>query len=1171
MSGAGTGGTPPPTAEQRAAIEPRDRDVLLEAGAGTGKTRVLVERYCDSVCVDEVETGAILAFTFTERAAAELRTRIRAELMRRAGEALAGGDEPRAAELRRMARETDQAWITTIHGFCRRVLATHPAAAGIDPRFRVLDETESRRLGTRAMQQALDELLRGGDEATARAVASYAFRLSPMVNAAYARLRSMGQAEPALPPVGEPVRSRREGADDPGPLTTAERTEAERARDVLVALLEAFRARYEELKAARSGLDFSDLELRALELLRGSEAVAATWRGRFRHVMVDEFQDTNRVQLDLVEALRGPDTRVFRVGDEHQSIYRFRNADLEVFRAERRRANADPGTLVLPLRGNFRARPAVLGPINVIGDALLPDFEPLTAGREDGESHGPRTELLLTLEEGNGKGARSWKQEGIELHPPPGADKPAVVAEARFLARRLRELVEAGHAARGDIVVLLRAFTNVDAYEEALLRAGLEPYVVGGRGYWSQQQVEDLIRLLGAVANTFDDEVLLGALASPACGVSPDALWLLRQAASDEQRERAWHLWPTIAWRYGGGERPDRHLNEHWLDAVPDDDAARLRSFCATLAELRAAAPVLPLDELVERTMATFGYDLALLARPGGRGRMANVRKLMRLAREYERHDGRDLRGFLVAAIESTRRDEREGMAPVQPEGHDGVRIMTIHAAKGLEFPVVAVPDLGRPLAAGHRRGDIAIARPGEEDDEGSAAEPRFGMRLVFPAADSKALWELDPLLDEERRAEAEEDCRLVYVAATRARERLLLSGCYRPAQLEPLHEPEKRGAAIRPMLRALAECGWSGGEGEVQAPSPAILGGGSAPAPAIRVALNEPTVERADWLAERLDALPRGDGGHEPSGPPPLLAAEPRPVPVGHLSYSALADFERCGYRFYAERVLGLRLGGVVLLADGPEREDAPDAAGDELPEPGDDEAVAGLDPRARRRGLGNAVHAALEWSARRAWRQPPEDVVRGLLAREGLERDPGALARARELVAGWLGSDLRGELGADARAEVPFALAVAGTVVRGRMDLLDPGTATPVVIDFKSDALAGRAPAELGERYEVQRLVYALAAAEASRAGAARAIHLFLEAPDEPVVEELDAARLAAARERLERLVEAIRRGESFVPTDAPYAALCFGCPAAERLCPNAAWRPRRGPAARQGAATA
>ena len=140
--------------------------------------------------------------------------------------------------------------------------------------------------------------------------------------------------------------------------------------------------------------------------------------------------------------------------------------------------------------------------------------------------------------------------------------------------------------------------------------------------------------------------------------------------------------------------------------------------------------------------MSAFGYDLGLLARSAGAGRMANVRKLMRLAREYERNEGRDLAGFLALAAESTKRDEREGMAPVQAEGHDGVRVMTVHAAKGLQFPVVAVPDLGRRLNAGHQHADVVIGSPPDED-AGREEAQRFGMRLAFPSEKSLGLWEL--------------------------------------------------------------------------------------------------------------------------------------------------------------------------------------------------------------------------------------------------------------------------------------------------------------------------------------------------------------------------------------------------------------------------------------------
>ena len=1115
---------PPPTPQQRAAIETRSNDVFCEAGAGTGKTRVLVERYCAAIETDGVGPEAILAFTFTERAAAELRTRIRRELAARASAAGRRGEAELEDHLRRAARETERAWVTTIHGFCRRLLAGHPVAAGIDPRFRVLDESEAARLRHRARDLAIEDALRGGGPETVDTIAAYrAWRFGDMAISAYERLRSQGMAEPRLPAPADPIRSAKPGEEETPELTPAERADALRAHAALDAVLRAFDGRYRELKALRAGLDFADLELEALALLRDSAAVRDVWRGRFEHVMVDEFQDTNQVQLELVEALRGQDTRVFRVGDELQSIYRFRNADLAIFRSERDRARHDPATQMLPLTGNFRSRPEIVAAVNALGAAVIgDDFRPLASERErepDAASD-PAVDLVLTLEEGKSNG---WAEHAEALELPPSERQAKYVAEARALARRLRELVDSGAARRGEIVVLLRAFTHVDAYEEALDRAGLDPYVVGGRGYWSQQQVEDMLRLLSAVANPLDDEMLFGALASPAAGVTPDALWLLRRAATEGR-----HIWPLLAWAFGSQQEAPEASEPKWIEAIDDDDAQRLRDFCSTLDELRAIAPVVALDELVERTLRGFRYDLALLARPRGRGRMANVRKLTRLAREYEEHDGRDLRGFLLAAEELTERDEREGLAATQPEEHDGVRVMTVHAAKGLEFKVVAVPDLGRGLAQGEYPGDVLLGRLDPEN--GDAA--RFGLRLVMPAASSLGVWELHELHAENVAEAAEEGGRLVHVAATRAQDRLILSGIFKSSEWEP-KERESTDTAIRRLLPALREWGWDPDAGDGVLERPARMA----------IHLNLPDPERAAYLAERLDPVP---GEPDPARlTPPPLKRPPRTVPVGHLSYSALAEYERCGYRFYLERLLGL---------EAPPTRLHPDAA---VSEP---DGPPPVDGPARRRALGNAVHAALEWSARRDWERPSAELLADLLAQQGVDGDDETGARAAELVDAWLDSSLRLELTElKLRAEVPFALALAGSVVRGQIDLLAAGP-EPTVVDYKTDALGDGGPDDLAARYEAQREVYALAAAGGTAEPASvRTVHVFLEAPDRPVVEVFGQARLEASRRRLERLIAEIREGgNGFRPTDAPSWQVCNGCPAAARLCPHPEWRP-------------
>ena len=256
-------------------------------------------------------------------------------------------------------------------------------------------------------------------------------------------------------------------------------------------------------------------------------------------------------------------------------------------------------------------------------------------------------------------------------------------------------------------------------------------------------------------------------------------------------------------------------------------------------------------------------------------------------------------------------------------------------------------------------------------------------------------------------------------------------------------------------------------------------------------------------------------------------------------------------------------RPGALALAGTGDEDEvaDVPDRGpgGDELVEPNGVPAE-GSDPRSHSLGFGNAVHAALEWSARHGWSEPTDALLGSLPSGAGAGGE-GEIDRARALVRGWLDSELLASLeGAEVRAEVPFALPLAGIVVRGKIDLLARTERGVVLVDFKSDALHGGAAAELADRYRAQRELYALVAAGEAESSAApvRAIHLFLEAPGEPVIQELGPLELEAARGRLEGLIDRIRDGD-FVPTETPSAAICFGCPAAWNLCPHPAWRPR------------
>jgi ATP-dependent helicase/nuclease subunit A len=1200
-----------PTAEQTAAVEARDPYVFVEAGAGTGKTGVLVERYCDAVIAAEGGADAVLAFTFTEKAAGELRARVRADLRRRAARAETGGDAERARELRALSRAPG-AWVTTIHGFCRRLVAAHPLAAGVDPGFRVLDAAEAELLAERAFESAFDELL---DDPTpprlALAAARARFVLRDLVRGAHDELRSLGRERPALDPLGEPdlagsldelaeaarvaldetaeaggqnadglrgrlataatlARELRAGRtpdlDDvlglvvnsgaaafKGPAVTRYNEALARAVERLAAdlyealrdLVEIYGRHYAELKAERSGLDFEDLQLRAVALLRDSAPVRDSYRERFGDILVDEFQDTNRLQVALIDLLRGPGTRLFTVGDEFQSIYGFRHADVSVFRAERERARA------LPLSGNFRSVPGVLGAANALGEALLPGYRPLVAALPDPGDGEPATELLL-VEKGG------WDADEVGLADRGELDAPASrVAEAAALARRLAELAAPaadGGAGipRGEMVVLLRAFTHVTAYEEALERAGLRPLVIGGRGYWSQQQVEDMLCLLGVVANPLDDAALLGALAGPACAASPDALWLLRRASGGGR-----HLWPTIERRFGprrdegsaaAGDRgneedvdPEREAElerrREALEAIGDDDGERLGDFASRVVELRRRAPLLPLDALVDETARTLGYDLAVLQRDRGPRRWANVRKLMRLARTFEDASGRDLSGFVASLRTRAERDDREPEAQTEVEGHDGVRVMTVHNAKGLEFGAVAVADLGRDLGAGGFPPAFR-ARPSEEGDG-----VRIGIRLARAGAESLRLFELEGLQAEASAEESAEDRRLAYVAATRAERRLILSGVVDPATAARCageEEPRPRTGVIYRLLRGfglgIADGSLTAAEGaavSIAEPGRATIRV-SAPRTLPDVPAAGPTEIAVSFLrpAPGLGAellAPRAEARPATSTPPTVrstLAFGPvgrRRVSPGHLSNAALELYARCGYRFYVERVLGLR--PLEVGARG-----------------GTGEALA----------FGTAVHSLLEWSARNRWLEPPRERCERALARAGLASEPERLERALRLVRGWLDSPLREELARSRGAlapEAPFLLEVGGAVVRGKLDLLaSDADGTPLVVDYKTNALEGREPEELMPAYETQRDLYALAAG--GDGTPVRTAFVFLERPEQPVLGEHDADAVAATRERLDGLVAGIAAAR-FEVTPTPHRALCHDCPARPRLC--------------------
>ncbi|MEA2158218.1 MAG: hypothetical protein QOD66_598 [Solirubrobacteraceae bacterium] len=1141
------------TPEQRAAIERRSGDLLLDASAGSGKTSVLVERFVRAVTEDEVDVAAILTITFTEKAAAELRDRIRGRL-RELGQLEA-------------ARATEGAFISTIHGFCARILRTHALAAGIDPGFAVLDQPESERLADAAFDRALEELAQN-DPGGIELIAAYGSGpLSEATIGVFRELRARGALHPTLPPLPplapgadldllrdeldqaawaaaeelgaipdpavrvvealERLQRRTEvmGLPDPWPgeldrislpggngaaLSTPvclayaealrrfrEACEHRRSQDthrMLQQLLRRFDAEYSERKRACSGLDFEDLELLAREMLAANAELREGYRERFTYVMVDELQDTNVVQLELIESVSAGN--LFTVGDAQQSIYGFRHADVELFERLGERLAAVGARATLDT--NFRSRPEILTALNAaFAEVLAERFRPLRPGRdvpaaegpaaEGPAAEGPVVELLVA-----DKGA-DWTKDGLAA--------PWRLAEAAALARRVRELIDAG-AAPNQIVVLTRATTDLRAYERALEDLGAPTYVIGGRGYWAHPQVVDLIAYLRALANPRDEEQLLSMLASPLVGVSVDGLVGLMAGARASARDPWWVV-----------REPEGRLDD--LGAA---DRERLAAFAQWFSAERAAAPRTGVEELIERVLEVTEYDLAMLAMPGGQRRLANVRKLMRLGREHEATAGLDLRGFLELVRARSpgwggSGDSRESEAPVEGEALDAVRLMTIHRAKGLEFDIVCVADLGRgPM---RRAPLIRVGRDG-----------RLGLRLAEPGTGKREpALAYNALGEEEQRLEQQEERRLFYVAMTRARERLILSGAAK-FEVWPTNGGSPMawiGPAFIPDIATRVNEGSSVTEAGVRLT--VVVPGDGVPAPAVASASGTAaeSAQTADFRphSERFSAS-APDDSH--AGPP-----------VARLSYSALGEYRRCGYRFYAERVLG--------LPPAPAR--GTGAA--------ETTARAGTPPGGELTGAerGILVHAVLE---RLDFRRPAPVPVTTLTSPGQRAPDEEQASEIDALIAGFAASDLAARLGraSDVRREERFAFLLAdGVLMSGAFDVLareSPGRM--LVVDYKSDRLQGATPAAaLSGSYATQRLVYALAAI---RAGAAEVevAHVFLEAPEDPVVARFQAAQADALELELNELISGVVQ-RRFEVTDIPQRSICNGCPAEGGLC--------------------
>jgi ATP-dependent exoDNAse (exonuclease V) beta subunit len=797
-----------PAQEAAALIPAPPLDTCVVAGPGSGKTTVLIDRYCRLVAAG-TPPSRILAITFTEKATLHMR--------RKLAEAFHG--QPA------ILREIEHGWVSTLHGFCLRLLREHALAAEVDPEFRLMDEAEARRTQDRAVEDSLDALfaarpaemrellaalgasnlagdLREVYDAVRAAGAAVeelreqgplpvfdgtsiqeqAARLSSLISPQWkaaqraaaaevlawcadaARLERhppgkawfalLGRFRPNLGqlPVAarEPVRALKE-------TIVPELTEALAAvyfapcRMTLVRALEAFDRLYRRRKREAGVLDFADLEERALRLLREHRGIRAEVTGQFDQIVMDEFQDTNGVQAALLDLVRRPD-RFYAVGDINQSIYGFRHADPAVFRAYRDQVAAS-GRRLCVLRENWRSRPEILTAVSCLASGL-PGVEPheLVAAR----SWPPATEPCVEV----------WQTA-------PGEGQEPALLEARWMARRIRQLAEGG-TRFGQIAVLFRTSSPMALFARALGEEGI-PYVVrGGRGFYESREVADLICLLRVLANPRDEVSLAAVLRSPLCGVSDETLWRWKQEGN--LAEAMFRATPATA-----GDR------EEW---------ERLAGFRDRLRRWRALDGLESADRWLAEAMDAAGLELRMSA-----AQRSSVERFLTELRGLLRRHSLDA---VLEDLERTREADPRDADPQSEEREDRVTLQTMHSAKGLEFPVVILPALHTGTAAD--TGCVEFA-PGLG----------LGVKWRNPATSEAVRDPASRQIAERKSAQQKEEAnRLLYVAMTRAEERLILSWDARAkrnpwtrALAEALDIDPKRPEESRGVRRISNGAGW--------------------------------------------------------------------------------------------------------------------------------------------------------------------------------------------------------------------------------------------------------------------------------------------------------------------------------------------------------------------------
>lgn len=954
--------------EQAAAAYEIKKHISVTAGPGSGKTTVLVERYLHILREQSLSIDQIVAITFTNRAANEMRERLRKEL--NAILETTTGDERR--RWLNYKRTLDGAVITTIHGFCARLLREFPLEARVDPQFMLLDEHQAAlmlewiveevlseyisaghveisrltlgvgrsRLAAALAQvyrdargqglsfeelalatarvhattddhaQAIDDLDRAIDELLAVRRTTPAARANQQqLMSGWPEIRKLLQTVPSHETLADYCRRIGDFRDRLRPAARSPIADHVKAIDTLVwekelqgripqvcldlfarqyalemvNLLNSIDRRLNEEKHKLSALDFDDLESRTMVLLQRPEVIART-EDRYRFFLVDEFQDTNGVQQRLLERLALPVGRraanLFIVGDRKQSIYSFRGADVDVFREMTSILTAAGGE-TKPLQLNFRSQPPLIAFFNHLFARLfqLPEDMPVEfrTSQEGGKrSDAPVRRTFLDelgyVKHEDSEPKRQLRDDGplvelmvtakVPIEDDPRAEQDTRVLDAKQLARRINALKSENPDLKyGDIALLFRAMTHVQIYESAFRQANIPYQTVLGRGFYEREEITDLIQLLRFLDNKTDELALAAVLRSPLCGLSDNALLALRT--------------PPTRKFYTALQ------NHREIEYISDEEHELLDRACRLISRLVARRHHYSIHDLLRLAVQESEYMTVVAANFDGAQRLANIQRLFTLAARFESSGTHLIRDFVryVEEFEAIGSRESEGQID---QAADAVRLMTIHQAKGLEFPVVIIPDLQR------------LSRVAT--DTWVMLDRHQGLTMKVPDGRGNLVAGCTFSTFEKRHAYRElfESMRLLYVAATRAEDRLILSGA--TDDLPGLNRAND--SWLKWIWQALEL------EGRTQSDVVDLADGVQ-----LQLTINladEPLPEFEPELEEVLEPGPAGEslGQVFPLRRPVIAIAGSS---IHRFSVTQLINYQRCPRQYYFERVLRL------------------------------------------------------------------------------------------------------------------------------------------------------------------------------------------------------------------------------------------------------------------------